>query len=147
MAHTIACQQTSNYNDPKNDQPKASMIEIFPTNNNPHSECLLSREAMRNYLKDRKDQTVIIFNAKVAQKSYGNEKRFFCPPPCVYLKGDGWKHKQNQLINHGGHTEQSTQIVSYIGIGNSEKEMQILVLDSKVIYFFCIFFSIYVDFY
>jgi hypothetical protein len=45
--------------------------------------------------------------------------------------GEGWKHKQSQLMSNGG-TEQSTQIVTYIGIGNSEREMQPLTLDTKV---------------
>ena len=49
------------------------------------STSFLHREAMRNYLKDKDDQTVLILHAKVAQKSYGNEKRlvYLLPTHCV----------------------------------------------------------------
>ncbi len=103
---------------------------------------ILTKDAMHTYLNNRKDQTVIILNAKVAQKSYGNEKRFFCPPPCVYLMGDGWKAKEKQLIS-SGETEQSTQIVTFIGIGSSEREMQPLTLDGKVRFFDLLLFKLF----
>ncbi len=37
----------------------------------------LTKEAMRHYLKHRKNCTVVIMHAKVAQKSYGQEKRYY----------------------------------------------------------------------
>lgn len=50
----------------------------------------LSKTAMNKYLKDvvPRDghQTVIIFHAKVAQKSYGNEKRLTFKSILVGLK-------------------------------------------------------------
>lgn len=40
------------------------------------SVCDYCRENMRQYLKERKDCVVTVINAKVAQKSYRNEKRY-----------------------------------------------------------------------
>ncbi|TFK83058.1 hypothetical protein K466DRAFT_590045 [Polyporus arcularius HHB13444] len=50
--------------------------------------------------------TVICLHAAVAQKSYGSEKRFLCPPPVVHIEGPVWQMKQQHLsmavVNEGG---------------------------------------------
>ncbi|EMD41995.1 hypothetical protein CERSUDRAFT_110536 [Gelatoporia subvermispora B] len=41
--------------------------------------------------------TVLCLHAAVAQKSYGSEKRFLCPPPVVHIEGPVWNMKHQQL--------------------------------------------------
>ncbi|CAO3662129.1 unnamed protein product [Rhizopus stolonifer] len=36
------------------------------------------------------ERTIMLLTSKVAQKSYGTEKRFLCPPPATILKGNHW---------------------------------------------------------
>ncbi|KAJ7654934.1 hypothetical protein DFH06DRAFT_1474030 [Mycena polygramma] len=41
--------------------------------------------------------TVICLHAAVAQKSYGSEKRFLCPPPVVHIEGPVWQMRRQEL--------------------------------------------------
>ena len=107
----------------------SNLYERFPTMMYRHEEQRLTREAMERYLRERSDMMIVILHAKVAQKSYGNEKRFFCPPPCIYLFGEGWRMRQEQM-RHEGENEQSSQLCAFIGIGNSDQDMQQLDLNN-----------------
>lgn len=89
----------------------------------------LTKDAMERYLLDRNDLVLVILHAKVAQKSYGTEKRFFCPPPCVYLHGEGWKLRQQQLLREGV-TETNSQMSAFIGIGSADQDLQPLDLNN-----------------
>ncbi|UZJ53857.1 hypothetical protein CBS101457_003177 [Exobasidium rhododendri] len=53
------------------------------------------QEVLSNYLATPSrlglgERSVLIMTSKVAQKSYGQEKRFLCPPPMVLLVGSSW---------------------------------------------------------
>ncbi|KAI5619481.1 recombining binding protein suppressor of hairless-like protein, partial [Silurus asotus] len=74
----------------------------------------ISRDSVTQYLQYRPDQSVLILHARVAQKSYGNEKRFFCPPPCVYLCGTGWN-----LLKASGLDDSSGRVWGYMGLDGS----------------------------
>lgn len=72
-----------------------------------------------------------IFNYFHSNLPYAVSIRFFCPPPCVYLMGSGWKKKLESMEKEGC-TKQEAQPCAFIGIGNSEQEMQQLNLEGKV---------------
>ncbi|CAF1041188.1 unnamed protein product [Didymodactylos carnosus] len=95
---------------------KSSTLTEFPDDRylNDLEERPLPKHVMTAYLKHPRYRSLTILHAKVAQKSYGNEKRFFCPPPCVYLSGEEW----NNLLNTPSDMDTNDeQLCAYIGIG------------------------------
>ena len=59
----------------------------------------IMKPLIQKYLGTLEDERkVIILTSKVAQKSYGTEKRFLCPPPSTVLSGGSW-HTTNSTTS------------------------------------------------
>ncbi|KAF8078732.1 hypothetical protein FPV67DRAFT_1557973 [Lyophyllum atratum] len=70
-----------------------------PSTEDPHTKI---RRIVRDHVTHDPNRvmpmtTVICLHAAVAQKSYGTEKRFLCPPPVVHIEGPVWHLRSQQL--------------------------------------------------
>ncbi|CAG5104766.1 Oidioi.mRNA.OKI2018_I69.chr1.g1520.t1.cds [Oikopleura dioica] len=83
----------------------------------------LSKEAMRKYIADPCNTTLVIKHPKVAQKSYGRERRLICPPPIISLEGEGWKLKQKEIHDRADYKDGDEEIFAFIGIDSDYQQL------------------------
>ncbi|GET00823.1 LAG1-DNAbind-domain-containing protein [Rhizophagus clarus] len=69
------------------------------------------------------EKTVMVLTSKVAQKSYGTEKRFLCPPPTTLILGSNWWCPSPHNIGHSSSTTFSPPKIS-VGISGEQGHQQ-----------------------
>ncbi|KAI0687764.1 hypothetical protein BC835DRAFT_1408272 [Cytidiella melzeri] len=97
--------------DPHNALPGIAVIPRKLDTSDIHEQRNKIRRVVREHVSQhparlRPMTTVLCLHAAVAQKSYGTEKRFLCPPPIVHIEGPLWNMRQQQLsmtvVSEGG---------------------------------------------
>ncbi|QSL65003.1 hypothetical protein MERGE_002307 [Pneumocystis wakefieldiae] len=89
MLHSI--KKTSDSLAARRGKPISSLIKSYI----PLSETIL-QSIVNDYVSltpsgcQKHRYSIVIHTSKVAQKSYGTEKRYLCPPPCLRLHGTKW---------------------------------------------------------
>ncbi|CAI2169089.1 20007_t:CDS:2 [Funneliformis geosporum] len=68
------------------------------------------------------EKTVMVLTSKVAQKSYGTEKRFLCPPPTTLILGSNWWSPSPHNHNVGHSSNSTTFSPPKISVGISGEQ-------------------------